>query len=178
MLFRAFIKLQEIGKLKGVNVINAIQINENLTTTGQVIPKQLEQARQEGFKSILNLRSPDELGFSHDEQGVAEALGLHYANVPLKLEALNEELITKILTALEQIPKPAVVHCAAGMRSTGIALLSIAIKEGLTPEQILSKARNVGFGFFEHAGVSPRLKQLFVDYVNKHAKVAVTVSDR
>ncbi|MEH2069021.1 MAG: sulfur transferase domain-containing protein [Nostoc sp.] len=154
-------------------MINAIQINENLTTTGQVIPKQLEQASQEGFKSILNLRSPDELGFSQDEQRVAEALGLHYTNVPLKLEALNEELITKILTTLEQIPKPAVVHCAAGMRSTGIALLSVAVQEGLTPEQTLSKARNVGFGFFEHANVSPRLKQLFVDYVNKHVRVAV-----
>ncbi|MDZ8189627.1 MAG: sulfur transferase domain-containing protein [Nostoc sp. ChiSLP02] len=159
-------------------MIDAIQINENLTTTGQIIPKQLEQARQEGFKSVLNLRSPDELGFSKDEQQIAEALGLHYRNVPLKLEALNEELITKILTTLEQIPKPAVVHCAAGMRSTGIALLSVAIQEGLTPEQTLSKARNVGFGFFEHAGVSPRLKQLFVDYVNKHAKVAVAVGDR
>jgi uncharacterized protein (TIGR01244 family) len=178
LFIRAFIKREDIKKFKGVNVINAIQINENLTTTGQVIPKQLEQAIQEGFKSVLNLRSPDELGFSQDEQQVAEALGLYYTNMPLKLEALNEELITKILTTLEQIPKPAVVHCAAGMRSTGIALLSVAIQEGLTPEQTLSKARNIGFGFFEHAGVSSRLKQLFVDYVNKYAKVAVSVSDR
>ncbi|BAZ48453.1 hypothetical protein NIES4103_10610 [Nostoc sp. NIES-4103] len=154
-------------------MINAIRINENLTTTGQVIPQQIKQAIQEGFKSVVNLRSPDELGFSKDEQQVVETLGLYYVNVPLKLEALNEELITKILTTLEQIPKPALVHCAAGMRSTGIALLSIAIQEGLTPEQTLAKARNLGFGLLEHTNVSPRLKQLFVDYVNKHAKVAV-----
>lgn len=154
-------------------MINAIRINENLTTTGQVIPQQIKQAIQEGFKSVVNLRSPDELGFFKDEQQVVEALGLYYVNVPLKLEALNEELITKILTTLEQIPKPAVVHCAAGMRSTGIALLSIAIQEGLTPEQTLARAKNLGFGFLEHTHVSPRLKQLFVDYVNKHAKLAV-----
>ncbi|AFZ25681.1 hypothetical protein Cylst_3543 [Cylindrospermum stagnale PCC 7417] len=155
---------------------NVIRINENLTTTGQVIPTQLEQAIQEGFKSVLNLRSPDELGFSQNEQQLAEGLGLHYAHVPLKLEAMNEELITKILTTLEQIPKPAVVHCAAGMRSTGIALLSIAIQEGLTSEQAFAKARNLGFGFFEDMRVSPRLRQLFVDYVNKHAKIAVHAS--
>ncbi|QSJ14719.1 protein tyrosine phosphatase family protein [Nostoc sp. UHCC 0702] len=154
-------------------MINTIRINENLTTTGQVIPQQIKQAIQEGFKSVVNLRSPDELGFFKDEQEVVEALGLYYVNVPLKLEALNEELITKILTTLEQIPKPAVVHCAAGMRSTGIALLSIAIQEGLTPEQTLARAKNLGFGFLEHTHVSPRLKQLFVDYVNKHAKLAV-----
>ncbi|MCP6762109.1 MAG: sulfur transferase domain-containing protein [Fischerella sp. CENA71] len=158
-----------------------IQINENLATTGQVIAKQLEQAIQEGFKSVLNLRSPDELGFVKDEQQVAETLGLYYANVPLKLETLNEELITAILKIIELLPKPALVHCAAGMRSTGIALLSIAVEQGLTLEQTLEFARNLGFGFAEHVsenfsehiGVSPRLKQLFVDYINKHTKKAV-----
>jgi len=154
-------------------VNNSIRINENLTTTGQVIPEQLEQASQEGFKSVLNLRSPDELGFSHNEQQVAEALGLKYVNVPLKLEDLNEELITEVLKALKTLPKPTLVHCAAAMRSTGIALLSIAVEEGLTPEQTLAKARNLGFSVFEHSFVSQRLKNLLVDYLNKHSKVAV-----
>ncbi|AFY35446.1 beta-lactamase hydrolase domain-containing protein [Calothrix sp. PCC 7507] len=154
-------------------MINAILINQNLTTTGQVTPQQIQQASQEGFKSVLNLRSPDELGFRKDEQQIVEALGLHYTNIPLKLEALNEELLTNILATLEQVPKPVLVHCAAAMRSTGIALLSIAIEEGLTPEQTLEKARHLGFGFFEHAGVSPKLKELFVKYLSKYGKVAV-----
>ncbi|MBD2297435.1 protein tyrosine phosphatase family protein [Nostoc sp. FACHB-87] len=155
---------------------NAILINDSLTTTGQISVKQLEQAIQEGYKSVLNLRSPDELGFFRDEQKLAEKLGLYYVNVPVKLEALNEELITQTLKTLEQLPKPVLIHCAAGMRSTGIALLSIAIKEGLNAEQTLAKAKSLGFGFLEDFNgfsVSPRLKQLFVNYVNKHAKVAV-----
>ncbi|MBD2206565.1 phosphatase [Calothrix sp. FACHB-1219] len=152
---------------------NTIRINENLTTTGQVIQQQLQQAKQEGFNSVLNLRSPDELGFVKNEQQIVEALGLDYANVPLKLENLSEELITQILTTLDQLPKPTVIHCAAAMRSTAIALLSVAINEGLTPEQTLNKAKNLGFGFFEHAGVSPRLKQLFINYLHKHQKVSV-----
>jgi uncharacterized protein (TIGR01244 family) len=158
-----------VFNFKGAKVINSIRINENLTTTGQVIPKQLEQAIEEGFKSVLNLRSPDELGFRQDEQQVAEALGLNYVNVPLKLENLSEELISKILKTLEELPKPAVIHCAAAMRSTGIALLSVAIQEGLTLEQTLAKARNLGFSVFEHPSVSQRLKTLFVDYVNNNS---------
>jgi uncharacterized protein (TIGR01244 family) len=159
-----------------VNVNNALQINENLTTTGQVIPEQLKQAVQEGFKSILNLRSSDELGFSKDEQQVAEALGLHYVNVPLKLEALDEELITRILAELDQLPKPAVIHCAASLRSTAIALLSVAIQEGLTPEQTIARARNLGFKFLDYACINPQLKQLFVQYINKHTKAPATTS--
>ncbi|MBW4644415.1 MAG: protein tyrosine phosphatase family protein [Goleter apudmare HA4340-LM2] len=154
---------------------NAIRINENLTTTGQVTKQQLQQASQEGFQSVLNLRSPSELGYLKDEQQIVEALGLHYINMPLKLEAINEELVTEILTTLEHLPKPVLIHCAAAMRSTGIALLSIAIAEGLTPEQTLEKAKHLGFGFFEHAGVNPRLKQLFVDYLAKYGKVVVLV---
>ncbi|BAY18626.1 hypothetical protein NIES21_44740 [Anabaenopsis circularis NIES-21] len=155
---------------------NAILINESLTTTGQISVKQLEQAIQEGYKSVLNLRSPNELGFFQDEQKLAEKLGLYYVNVPVRLEALNEELITKTLKILEQLPKPVLIHCAAGMRSTGIALLSIAIQEGLTSEQTLAKAKSLGFGFLEDFNgfsVSPRLKQLFVNYVNQHAKIAM-----
>lgn len=156
-------------------MINAFQVNEHLTTTGQVIPDQLKQAVQEGFKSVLNLRSPDELGFFSDEQQVAESLGLHYVNLPLKLEVMDEALITQILTVLDQIPKPAVVHCAASIRSTAIALLSVAIQEGLTPEQTLERAKEKGYKFAHYACINPKLKQFFSEYLLKHTKVAVSV---
>lgn len=156
-------------------MINALQINEQLTTTGQVIPEQLQQAVQEGFKSVLNLRSPDELGFLQNEQQVVEALGLHYINIPLRLEALSEELITMILAELDRVPKPAVIHCAASLRSTAIALLSVAIQEGLTPEETLERARHLGFKFLDYRCLNPQIKQIFVQYINKNAKVKLVV---
>lgn len=158
-------------------MIKAIRINENLTVTGQVIQEQLQQAIQEGFKSVLNLRSPDELGFKVDEQQMAQALGLHYVNVPLKPEALSEELVSKILMHLEQIPKPAVMHCAAGIRSAVIALLSVAIQDRLTPEQTLAKARHLGFEFVNYSCVNPQLKESFIQYVKKYTQVAA-IADR
>ncbi len=155
---------------KGVTVINAVQINDHLAVTGQVIPEQLQQATQEGYRSVLNLRSPDELGFLSDEQHLAESLGLHYVNVPLKLEALSEELVSAILAQLDQMPKPVVLHCAAGFRSAAIALLSVAIQEGLTPDQVLIRARSLGFKFFEYACVNPQLKQQFIHYLVRHTQ--------
>ena len=45
------------------------KLNDDLTIViGQVTSEQIEQAAQEGFKSILNLRSPNEEGFLTEEQ--------------------------------------------------------------------------------------------------------------
>jgi uncharacterized protein (TIGR01244 family) len=151
---------------------HAVEITKELTVIGQVQFEQLQQAVQAGFQSVMNLRSPDELGFLRNEQQLAESLGLHYVNIPLKLEGLDEAVITKILQTLEQLPKPVLVHCAAGMRSMAISLLSIAIQQGLTPEQTLIKARNLGFHYVDCTLVSPELKQRFINYIGKYSKVA------
>lgn len=155
---------------------NAVEITEELTVIGQVRLEQLQQAVQEEFRSILNLRSPDELGFWKDEQQLAETLGLHYINIPLKLEILDEAIVTKILQTIEQLPKPVIVHCAAGIRSMAISLLSIAIQQGLTPEETLAKARSLGFHYVDCHLVSPELKQRFVNYIGKYSKISANAA--
>jgi len=153
-------------------VNNALQITDDLTAIGQVRVEQLQQAVEQGFQAVLNLRSPDELGFWQDEQQVAKMLGLHYINIPLRLEYLDEAVVTEILHTLEQLPKPVIVHCAAGMRSAAIALLSTAMKQKLTSEQTLAKARSLGFHYVDCTMVHPELRQRFVDYINKYAQPA------
>jgi uncharacterized protein (TIGR01244 family) len=151
---------------------NAVEVTEELTIIGQVRLEQLQQAVEEGFQSVLNLRSPHELGFWKDERQFAESLGLHYVNVPLRLEALDEAIVTEVLQTLEQLSKPVLVHCAAGMRSMAISLLSLAIQQGLTPEETLAKARSLGFHYVDNTLVSQELKQRFVNYIGKYSKVA------
>ncbi|UBF30330.1 phosphatase (plasmid) [Kovacikia minuta CCNUW1] len=153
---------------------HALRITNDLTVIGQVQLQQLQQAAEEGFRSVLNLRSPDELGFLKNEPQLVESLNLHYVNIPLKLDYLDEAVITEILQTLKQLPKPVIVHCAAGIRSTAIALLSLAIQEGLTPEQTLAKARSLGFHYVDCTMVSPELKRRFVDYISKHTQVTAT----
>ena len=52
------------------------KINDELSVAGQLNPEQLQQASTQGYKSILNLRSPEEEGFVKDEQKQAEAAKL------------------------------------------------------------------------------------------------------
>ncbi|MBD6620660.1 phosphatase [Komarekiella sp. 'clone 1'] len=144
---------------------NSKKISDDLSASGQLTPEQLQQAADEGFKSVINLRSPDEQGFLSDEQQQAEAAGLQYANVPLKPTEPNQELTKAALEEIADLPKPILIHCAAGARASGIALIANAIQEGLTYEQIQQKAADLGINLEQ-----PHLKQFLLErYIEKQA---------
>lgn len=145
-------------------VDQAKPVNESFTVAGQVTPEQLKQASQEGFKSVLNLRSPTEQNFPDHEQQQAEALGLTYANTPLNVNEATIDQLAHILEELEQLPKPTLIHCAGGMRASAIALLSIAQQENLTAEQAIERARELGYDY----DTNPKLKQFFEDYITQN----------
>jgi uncharacterized protein (TIGR01244 family) len=145
---------------------NTKKVSEDLSAAGQPTPEELKQAAQEGFKSVLNLRSPDEPGFLSDEQQQAQAAGLQYANIPLKPSEENQELTEAAIQEIENLPKPILIHCAAGARAGGIALISNAISEGLTYEEISQKAQELGFNLEQ-----PHLKQFLLEkYIAKQAE--------
>jgi uncharacterized protein (TIGR01244 family) len=134
------------------------KISDELSATGQVTPEQLQKAAEAGFKSVLNLRSPQEAGVLPDEQQQAEAAGLNYANVPLDPSAANSDQISLTLQELDSLPKPVLLHCGAGLRAGAIALIATAIKEGLTPEQVTVQAEQIGLNPGQ-----PHLKQFILE---------------
>ncbi|HEY9799645.1 MAG TPA: sulfur transferase domain-containing protein [Leptolyngbyaceae cyanobacterium] len=138
---------------------NIKKVSDNLSIAGQVSPEELQQAANEGFKSVLNLRFPDEAGFLTDEQQQVEAAGLEYANIPVKPSEANPELTQKAVQEIDNLPKPILVHCAGGARAGGIALIAEAINQGLTYEQIVQKAQEIGINLEQ-----PHLKQFLGNY--------------
>ncbi|HAX75438.1 MAG TPA: hypothetical protein DCY88_06335 [Cyanobacteria bacterium UBA11372] len=121
------------------------KINDELAIAGQITPEQLQQIAQEGFKSVLNLRSPDEEGFLIGEHQQAEALGLHYANIPIKLEAFNDEIATRVFRVMnESLPKPILVHCTSAKRAAALVLMYIAMRQGATFKQAFNQAEQLG----------------------------------
>jgi len=148
---------------------NAKKINDNLTVaTNQVTSEQLQQAAQAGMKSVLNLRSPSEEGFVSNEQQQAEAAGLQYVNIPFKPDALTDQLATQILQQLEEMPKPALLHCKSGLRSGMMALMYVATREGMTAEQAMEKGKSMGFDCEK----SPQMKEFFKNYIFQHSQAS------
>lgn len=120
------------------------KINDELAIAGQITPEQLQQIAQEGFKSVLNLRSPTEDGFLIGEQSQCESLGLYYVNIPIKLEAINDEIATRVFRAINELPKPILIHCSSAKRSAALVLMYIAMRQGATFKQAFSQAEQLG----------------------------------
>lgn len=120
------------------------QISKDFAAGGQPNAAEIQQLAEQGFKSIVNLRSPDEAGVLNDEQQQAEAAGLEYVNVPLSPAQSDDELAAKVLTAVQTLPTPIFMHCGAGARGGALALIALATQEGLNQEQVLAKAEELG----------------------------------
>jgi uncharacterized protein (TIGR01244 family) len=132
----------------------------------QPTPEQLHQAAREGFKSVINLRAPDEEGALSDEGQQAEAAGLGYVNIPVKPEALSDELADQVLRHIAQAPKPVLVHCKTGLRSGALALMYAAVQEGWSAAEAMERGRRLGLSL----DAMPRMKQFFEQYVSTHSK--------
>lgn len=113
---------------------------------------------------MLNLRSPDEQGFVQDEQQQVEAAGLQYVNIPVKPNEMTNELTAQVLQQIDNLPKPALIHCASSMRAGGMAFMNVATRQGMTPEQVFEKAGEVGFD----CNANPQIKQFLENYVSTH----------
>ncbi len=141
-------------------------INDQLAVAdNQPDAAELQQAADVGFQSVLNLRSHNEPGFLDNEAQQAEAAGLTYVNIPVKPDAISDEQVDQLIQQIDELPKPALIHCKSGLRSGLIALLYTAIRQQMEVDQALNLAKQKGFDFSDY----PKMQQIFEQQIAAHA---------
>ena len=99
-----------------------------ITTGGQPNAAQFQAAASAGFKSVIDLRGPNE-DRGLDEPAVVAQLGMSYVNLPVEgadgVTYANASALDKLLAKLEQ---PVLIHCSTGNRAG--ALLAVRAKLG------------------------------------------------
>ncbi|MCM0593577.1 MAG: sulfur transferase domain-containing protein [Gloeotrichia echinulata IR180] len=120
------------------------KINGDLAIAGQITADQFTQIADDGYRSVLNLRSPDETGFLAHEQEKIECLGLHYVHFPIKAEEINHQIAIQVFQTITELPKPVIIHCDNAIRSAAIMLLYIANKQGIEFEKAFQRTINLG----------------------------------
>ncbi len=99
---------------------------EGITTAGQPSGQQFAAAAASGFKSVIDLRGPQE-DRGMDEKAAVEALGMSYISLPVEgaggVTYGNAAALDKLLADL---PRPVLIHCSTGNRAG--ALLALRAK--------------------------------------------------
>jgi uncharacterized protein (TIGR01244 family) len=134
-------------------------VNSDYSSAGQLTPEQIKQAAEQGFRSILNLRSPHEPGSLPDEAEQVAAAGLAYAQAPVSPTTPEGDPLEAALAALNALPTPVLIHCRGGGRATAVALVTIARQARLSRAEFLERAQAHGLG-----PEQPQIQQFLRDY--------------
>jgi uncharacterized protein (TIGR01244 family) len=141
---------------------NEQQITPEITISGQPTAEELAQLREQGFKTVVNLRVPGEPESVTEEERLVEGAGLNYASIPVSPELLDEAAADRFSQALDSVGgTPALIHCKGGGRAGLLALMHLAVKNGWTVDEALEEGQRFGIG---PSAASP-YREFFESYI-------------
>lgn len=127
---------------------NAVKIDDQFTVA-KFAPgaDQLKRAADEGFRSVVNMRTASEKQdvTPEEERERAEAAGLAYLHHPVEGEKLSEDLVDGFRDKAEALPGPVLVHCASGKRSGAMVMMHRGVEQGMSGDEVIDKATSMGF---------------------------------
>lgn len=143
-----------------------MQINDELTVVGQPTESEIQTLAQDGFKTIVNFRTAgeDDQPLSPDqEQREVIAAKMKYLHVPVSMKSMDQAKVDEFRQQFKTLPKPVFAHCKTGKRAGAMAMMHVAVENGMTGEQTLKQAREMGF----ECDV-PKLEEFVKTYVDSH----------
>ncbi len=119
------------------------QIEDKLFIGPQPTAQDLDDARQQGIKTVIDLRLPSETETSNRD--LAQSRGLGYVNIPVDKENLSTIRIGELEAAMKEQAGPFLIHCATGARAALLLSLSEAKQKNWSREQTFEHARSLGY---------------------------------
>ena len=143
---------------------NEQQISEKITIGGRPDAAQLDDLKSRGFRTVINLMTPDEPLYAGEELAV-ESRGLSYSAIPISPPLLNDIAVAQFSQAIDSSDGPVAVHCKGGGRAGVLTLLHLAIENGWTLEHTLQEAENIG----AKIGPDSPYRAFFESYIQRHS---------
>lgn len=141
-------------------LVNACTPLERVLTAGQPDARHLEALAKAGYRTVLDLRAPDEPR-PFDEAAEVRRLGMEYVNLPVTADTLGDETFDRF-RALMRDPdrRPLLLHCASANRVGALLIPYLVLDEGRSPDEAVELAVQVGLR-------SEELRDAALDYVRR-----------
>jgi len=118
------------------------QIEDGIFIGPQPTGQDLEEARQQGIRTVIDFRLPSETAASNET--LVKSHGLAYVNIPVDKTALSANQIGDLEAAMKDKEGPFLLHCATGARAALLLSLSKAKNTAGQPSRHLP--RQSGWG--------------------------------
>jgi len=121
---------------------NYTRVRPGLAVAGAPSPAALAHLKEQGFKTVIDLRSESE-GLAAEKASV-EGQGLRYVSVPMTAKSFTLADALKVKGVLDDPASgPVLLHCAAANRAGGVYAV-IQAKSGRTLEQAIEDGKKAG----------------------------------
>jgi uncharacterized protein (TIGR01244 family) len=113
------------------NSVPVQAIAEDVYAAPQLSPEAMASAAEAGFKAVLNNRPDMEGGPDQPSsaaiEAAAKAAGLEYAYLPVQGGYQSPEEIAQCAALLKILPRPLLMFCRSGARSTRLYTQAVAL---------------------------------------------------
>ena len=117
-------------------------LRPGLAVAGKPSAPALAKLKEQGFKTVIDLRSENE-GLAEEKASV-ESQGLRYVSVPMTAQSFSLADALKVKGVLEDPASgPVLLHCASSNRVGGVVAV-IEAKNGKSVEQAIEEGRKAG----------------------------------
>ncbi len=122
----------------------------------------LEIAPTRGVKTIVNLRTPEEIQtVDYNEEAAARELGMNYVSIPIEsAEGLSLDDADRLADVLKDCQGGVLMHCKSASRAGGLWALYLNRHRGMELEDALERGRQAGM---RSPAIENRVRQLIDD---------------
>jgi uncharacterized protein (TIGR01244 family) len=154
---------QVVTKPTVAGVTNFVKLESTIACAGATTPAGVSEVKKLGYKTIINLRQPNEAGADLDaEAAAAKEAGIKYVHLPINSASPDPATVEQFITAVgEPANQPVFVHCASGNRAAALWMIKRLVVDGWDADRASTEAAALGL-------TSPALKTFAMDYASAH----------
>lgn len=128
-------------------MVQTTELENGIHTTGQISEADVSDLAEAGFRTIINNRpneeEPGQPAYETTEHAARDA-GLDYYYIPVTQETLTPEKVARFREVMEEAPRPVLVHCRSGARSTLLWALAEARYNKRSTQELIDVAGKQG----------------------------------
>jgi uncharacterized protein (TIGR01244 family) len=152
-------------KMERPGIVNYTKVDAVVACGGATETAALEGLKNDGFKTVINLRLPTEQGANLEENAArAKALGLNYLSLPFNGQSPDPKVVDAFLAAIaNKANQPVYIHCGSASRVGAVWLVKRVLQDGWPVDKATEEAKMIGLR-------SEPLEKFALSYIETHKK--------